>query len=790
MLQFERIAIPIGDSRNQNIMPQYEADQIAWVWHKDFLSREKDSFLLFTLQVDLESDVDTRSFISADNRYELYCDGERIGMGPDRGDVDHWSFAAYRMKLSAGRHEFRVLAWYAPEKVPLAQLSWHPGFLFGVADPELQTVFNTGSAPWKVREVCGLSFQPGGWAVGCGSITDVAAYFTEPEWTDPAVIYGPRAKSLCGGKQRGWRLCPSNLPEQIHTPISGVRVRTVIPDPPEGHIPIPVGSADTTPWQKHFDSSEPVTIPAGTSLAVIIDFENYVCVYPELTLTGGSDSEINLSWREAAFGAPDDFGSKQHRDELAGKLWPVSFQFDVFRNLENRPRRISTLWWRAGRYALLKIRAGSSDLILHKTAFFESRYPIEAESAVTLSDPDLNMIQPMMIRSMQMCMHETYMDCPFYEQLMYVGDTRLEMLTTYMMTQDPRLPERGIHLFDWSRSVWEGIVAEHYPSRGSQLSCTFSAIWPLLVRDFAMYRRFRTDQDFLRLRRGVRTVILNLAGYVNGDGIIENLAGWSFVDWVGEWNNGIPYPLTNWGCSSIFSLHYLLSIRTAMELEKILPESGSMTSCYQELFDRTAAAVRKIFWDEQEKLFADDPEHAHYSMHAQCLAMLAGVITGADADACFAAMLRKENISVPTLYFISYLFDVFHERGCGYKLMEYKKIWTDMKARGAVTTWERPEPSRSDCHAWGAHLYYHYFATLAGIRPASPGFRSVCVTPSMGSLEHISGTMPHPDGWIRFDLHCRDGKTVTGTITLPDGCSGIYRNNGCEKQLLPGENNV
>ena len=54
----------------------------------------------------------------------------------------------------------------------------------------------------------------------------------------------------------------------------------------------------------------------------------------------------------------------------------------------------------------------------------------------------------------------------------------------------------------------------------------------------------------------------------------------------------------------------------------------------------------------------------------------------------------------------------------------------------------------------------------------------------------MSGTMPHPDGRIRFDLHCRDGKTVTGTITLPDGCSGIYRNNGCEKQLLPGENTV
>ena len=69
-------------------------------------------------------------------------------------------------------------------------------------------------------------------------------------------------------------------------------------------------------------------------------------------------------------------------------------------------------------------------MTLERCGFLETRYPLEMESRFRSSDRRLDAIAPLALRSLQMCAHETYMDCPYYEQMMSVGDTRLEALTT------------------------------------------------------------------------------------------------------------------------------------------------------------------------------------------------------------------------------------------------------------------------------------------------------------------------------------------------------------------------
>ena len=93
---------------------------------------------------------------------------------------------------------------------------------------------------------------------------------------------------------------------------------------------------------------------------------------------------------------------------------------------------------------------------------------------------------------------------------------------------------------------------------------------------------------------------------------------------------------------------------------------------------------------------------------------------------------------------------------------------------GLTTTPEKPPPSRTDSHAWAAHPNYGLLATVLGIRPAEPGFRSVVIAPNLGSLQQAEGKMPHPLGDIFVSLQRVDQDGIEASITLPDGLQGIF----------------
>ncbi len=96
----------------------------------------------------------------------------------------------------------------------------------------------------------------------------------------------------------------------------------------------------------------------------------------------------------------------------------------------------------------------------------------------------------------------------------------------------------------------------------------------------------------------------------------------------------------------------------------------------------------------------------------------------------------------------------------------------------------RPRTSRSDCHAWGAHPIYHYFASVLGIRPGGFRFQAVDIRPQLGELEHAKGRMPQPNGWIEVDL-ARDGDRISRSITLPDDTTGWFTPGKQTQPLAP-----
>jgi len=784
----QRITIPPAPlPADNNIRIQYPIQNGTWVRHPDTNAHDL-SFCRFTLDFELAEPATIELHVSADNRFELYCDGRYVGMGPDRSDLEHWSFHTYRLELDAGRHTLEAEAHYlglSARHRPWAQTCIEPGFVLVAEGSPVD--LNTGSAPWKVTRLTGVGTEmirlKAFLVVGPCYTIDAEQYFNPPEPVEPVVVQGAGDHSESGKILPGWKLYPTRMPEQTREPVAGGTIRCVTDIAPDETFPeqdLPDAAVPASSWQSLIDQKASVTVPANTRLVVLWDLDEYRTAYPQITTTGGAGSKVSLDWAESCYDTPLDVGKgksphhKGDRDAVAGKYFRGNG--DAF--LPDGPTRsMKAFWWRAGRYVRITVQTGSEPLTIDKLHLLETRMPLENESVFESDDDALPNVIQIATRGIQMCAHETYMDCPYYEQMMYTGDTRLQMLIAYVMSPEDRLNQRGLELFDWSRQE-TGFVHERYPSQPKQLSLTFSMIWVLMVRDFAWWR---CDEAFAKQRlKGVRCMLEEFNGLPAPDApLLPPLPGWSFIDWV-KGLTQVNHPGRDGKVHAITSLLLLNALDAAAELEDALGDPH-LRDRNRAWATRLAEAIDKTFWDERRGLFADDPAHTTFSEHAQCLALLTDHFPHR-ADACFESLITAEDLARTTVYFSFYLLETFAKFGRGDLLHDKLGFWKDLAAQGMKTPVESPEPSRSDCHAWGSHPLFHLHASLAGIRPAEPGFASVSITPSPGPLTELASTIPHPRGTVSLEMK-RDGHQWHTTATLPDGVPGTLHWKGQQHGL-------
>jgi hypothetical protein len=239
--------------------------------------------------------------------------------------------------------------------------------------------------------------------------------------------------------------------------------------------------------------------------------------------------------------------------------------------------------------------------------------------------------------------------------------------------------------------------------------------------------------------------------------LFERLPAWSFIDWVRSegWDFAYP-PEGEFGMSGICNLLFLLALQSAIDVEDAYGEKHFADS-YRDWSKKLAVSIREVFWDPDRNAFADDPAHRCFSEHAQCLALLSGCFEPPMEDECFQSLITRKDLARTTIYFSFYLLETFYRKGRGDLILEKMGFWKDLVSQGFKAPVEQPEPSRSDCHAWGSHPLFHMHASLCGIRPSSAGFRSVRIAPQPGGLDHLQCRTPHPDGFIEFDMRRHEG---------------------------------
>jgi len=766
----------------------------------------------YRLKFQVEKEETVRIHVSADERYVLYLDGERIGQGPERGAPHWWFFESYDLDLAVGEHTLVARTWFmGPGLRPEAQMSVHPGFILSAEGDWIDRI-GTGNAAWEGKHLPGYEFikPTNAWGSGANLTIHADQFVWEHEkgegknWKPVEAHspgFHPDFKEVA--VEPAHIMQPATLPPMMHEKrrIGTVRfieeINSVEKNKLADRTLLPKNDreAEKSEWNSLLQEGRPLEIPAHSWRRILIDLENYYCAYHTLKTSGGKGASIRVDWAESLYhelktdwDAPPTFiygRPKGNRDEILNKYFIG--EGDLFLPDGEKNRTFEPLWWQAGRYIQFIIETTDQPLVLDDFYFHETRYPLKNETSFLSDDEAFQTVLPIMERALQTNAHETYFDCPYYEQLMYTGDTRLETLVTYSITADSRLPEKALRMFDVSR--WHnGLTQGRYPSEKWVDLPPFALYWTNMVHDYALWRN---NRDLVRTYLpGVRAVLDGWYRHKMPNGKIQSPGNWNFVDWVQHdgWDeNGIPPGGQN-GLSSILNWHLIYSLIRAAELEDFVGEP-EMAQLQRRRATELAAVTVELFWNEKKGLFSDDVAQEHYSEHAQCFALLSGLVDRFRRKRIEQALTSENDMARATIYFSHYYLetcqllgrmDLFFER--------IDKIWKKLPEIGMKTTYEMPGDSRSDNHAWGSHPIYHSFASILGIRPSAMGYRKVHIKPQLGPLNEVSGKAIHPNGFIEASFQ-REGKKLTGEISLPEGIGGTLEINGETIRLECGAKN-
>ncbi len=771
--------------------PQRRDWHAAWITHPTAPLREP-VVLHFRRAVDLPAAPASYIVrVSADNRFILFVNGQRVGDGPARGDLSHWRYERFDLApyLHAGANLITATVWNFGVYAPVAQMSDRTAFLLeseatgtaGISTPE----------GWLVEDEPGRSLLPRSavtvdayLAAGPGEQVEAArtdwdwdAATAGPRWVRPASPYRDdpdsdtnRAESTEDLGDNAWGLVPDALPHMAFTPTAAgevVRADTIGAEQ-LGFMNFP---------------KAPAALPPGVHVHILLDRKTLTTAYPRLTVSGGKGARIAITYAEALY---DKDKHKGDRDEVANRTaLGIS---DRFLPDGGAHRTFEPLWWRTWRYLDLDITTGDEPLTLESLTANFTAYPFEEKATFDAHDPGLAKIWETSWRTARLDAHETYMDTPYYEQLQYIGDTRIQALISYAVTGDDRLARQALDAFNDSRSP-DGLTRSRYPSWQTQTIPTFSLIWIGMLHDWWMYR---PDPAPVRASLpGARGVLGWFAGYEQPDGLLRKVPWWSFVDWV---VSGETPTYDAHGESCITTLHYLGALDQAADLENALGDP-----VFAERDRIRAAHVRTgIYakcWNTGRGLLADNPDQKVFSQHANALGVLYDVIPKADQQSALRKVLAIEPGETPngvlsaSYYFRFYLARALDHAGMADDYLAALDPWRKLLPLHFSTWPEQPGDTRSDSHAWSAHPIYDLLTLVAGIEPASPGFATVRIAPHLGSLPALSASFPHPAGLVTVDYK-RHGDGLDATITLPVGLSGTFVFNEKTSPLHSGVNHI
>ena len=727
--------------------------------------------------------------VTGDNRYKLFVNETLVSLGPAKGDALHWNYETVDLApyLKTGRNVIAALVYNEGPRRPDSQICVQTGFLLQ-GEGEAAGL-HTDSSWLCVQDPAYSPLNPivtGYYVAGPGEHVDLN--LTIPDWAKAEADLSAWQPAFEG---------PAGEPKDLNgdTPADTHDLR-----------PSTLPQMELAP----FRLGDAITVPAHTKTELLLDNKVLTNAYFRLKMSGGKDARVRIGYAESLYipapeqrpaptpeqlaQIPEEYWSyvlvpqtlgKGNRNEVEGKIF-IGREDQIIAN-GAADQLFTTLSWRTFRYVRLQVETAAEPLRLEDISGIFTGYPFILDARLESQDEELLKILEVGWRTARLCATETYMDCPYYERLQYLGDTRIQALVTLYNSKDHRLVRNFLHLADISRNA-DGITKSRYPTTIPQYIQPYALCYIYALHDYLMYGG---DTPFVMdLLPGAEQILHYYARYQQEDGRVKDLPGWNFSDWVNdrpEWHNGVA-PRGADGCSILMDLQLLYALQLMANMEEVRGNAWQAAQ-YREQAARLGESVKKAYWNAERGLFADRIEQDTYSQHGNALAILCGI---ADDPAALAQkMLSDKSLAQCTIYYKFYLHQACVEAELGDDYLAWLDTWRENLAMG-LTTWGEDanvSGTRSDCHAWGASPNIELYRTVLGIDSDAVAFRRVRIAPHLGTIREIGGTIPHPQGTVTVHYKV-NGRRLHATVELPEGVEGTFLWKGHTRQLHGGENKL
>ncbi len=482
------------------------------------------------------------------------------------------------------------------------------------------------------------------------------------------------------------------------------------------------------------------TIAADTTFRVV--FDRVLSGYPTLTVKGGRGAVLTIRGNN---GATVVLGEGQ-------TCFEFPFMTEIAPAFTVEVRNVKT--------PLEIVDAGAN---------FTSQ-PLDYRGHFECSDERLNRTWKVSRWAVQICLQTHHLDSPNHQEpISDPGDYVIESMVNYYAFAQPWLARQDIRKFAWI------LKDESYHN----FHTSYSIAWLQMLMDYYDYT-------------GDRALVEEMAPYVHElldtyvswrgiNNLISEAPNYMFMDWVDIGGFGCHHPPAVIGQGYLTALYChgldMASRVAAMSGDKV------RVAHYARLHDEAAVAFNRELWVADKGLYRDgkpfqssvkpgqwlpaDKDIETFSPHVNLLAVLYDLAPKNRQAAIVEKVLAEKPLNTQP-WFMHWVFQAIDHAGLfnRYGTQQIRRWRIVPETQSFHEMWNGGDLS----HGWCSTPLVQMSARVLGVRPTSPGFKTLVIRPELCDLSWARGRVPTPQGCVDVSWKLSDDRWLLDA-SVPQGVS-------------------